>query len=202
MGAHAAGHAGKALNGRLPVIVALGKQFLPVIVIVTCITLIIIHQTQLDPYFLSQILVTVLTLQMPITLKFLPQTHCFWDLNSQLDTVIRVTSITIKTVIGILVSVATFYPNGGNRQPGCEGEVGGVCSHAIAAQFMAESIHPQRTFGAIRCQNFEAMRNNSCISSGPSRQMGGEPVVDGTSPPGSVYFLQTNPTSPFSQGPR
>lgn len=98
--------------------------------------------------------------------------------------------------------VATFYPNWGSRQPGCEGEVGGACSHIIAAAFMVESINPARNFGAIRCQNFDAIRNRNCVASGPSRNMGGEPVLDGTSPPGAVYFLETNPTSPFSQGPR
>lgn len=103
----------------------------------------------------------------------------------------------------IYLIIATFYPNGGNRQPGCEGEVAGACSHAIAAAFMVESINPARNFGAIRCQNFDAIRNNNCVSSGPSRNMGGEPVVDDAtrSPPGSVYFLRTNPSSPFSQGP-
>lgn len=68
---------------------------------------------------------------------------------------------------------------------------------------MTESINPNHIFGAIRCRDFNDIRNRNCVVNGPSRRMGGEPVlIDGTSPPGSVYFLTTNPTSPHNQGPR
>lgn len=67
---------------------------------------------------------------------------------------------------------------------------------------MVESINPARVFGATRCRDFNDIRTSNCVVSGPSRRMGGEPVVDGVSPPGSVYFLETNPSAPHSQGPR
>ncbi|XP_037048430.1 lipase member H-like [Bradysia coprophila] len=164
LGAHAAGHTGKAVrNGRLPVIVAI------------------------DP-------------AGPLFSLANPGDRVDF---SDADHVEVLATDTLFLGFEQPIGHATFYPNGGNRQPGCEGEVAGACSHVIAAAFMVESINPLRTFGAIRCQNFDAIRNNNCVSSGPSRNMGGEPVVDDNtrSPPGSVYFLRTNPTSPFSQGP-
>lgn len=32
--------------------------------------------------------------------------------------------------------------------------------------------------------------------------MGGEPILDAHSPPGSVFFLTTNGQAPFAHGPR
>jgi len=97
---------------------------------------------------------------------------------------------------------ANFYCNWGSRQPGCEGEIAGICSHQIVADFMIASINPVNIFGAIRCRNFDDIRTRNCVVAGASRRMGGEPVVDGTSPPETCYFLTTNPTHPFAQGPR
>jgi len=97
---------------------------------------------------------------------------------------------------------ANFYANWGSRQPGCEGEIAGICSHQIVAHFMVQSINPANIFGAIRCSDFNDIRTRNCVIAGPSRRMGGEPVVDGTSAPGSVYFLTTDPLTPFAQGPR
>lgn len=46
------------------------------------------------------------------------------------------------------------------------------------------------------------MRQRQCAVNAERRQMGGEPVMDAPSEPGSVYFLTTNPQAPFAQGPR
>ncbi|XP_037036484.1 phospholipase A1 member A-like isoform X2 [Bradysia coprophila] len=97
---------------------------------------------------------------------------------------------------------ANFYANWGSRQPGCEGEIAGICSHQIVAHFMVNSINPANVFGAIRCRDFNDIVTRNCVVSGPSRRMAGEPVVDGISAPGSIFFLTTNPTAPFAQGPR
>lgn len=67
---------------------------------------------------------------------------------------------------------------------------------------MVHSINPANVFGAIRCRDFNDIVTRNCVISGPSRRMAGEPVVDGISEPGSIFFLTTNPTAPFAQGPR
>lgn len=68
--------------------------------------------------------------------------------------------------------------------------------------FFQEGLTPTRIFGANRCRGFSDIQSRACVISGPSRRMGGDPINDGFSPPGSVYFLETNAASPFSRGPR
>jgi len=96
---------------------------------------------------------------------------------------------------------ANFYPNWGSSQPGCGLDIGGLCSHNIVEDFFKASINPANVFGARQCGSFAAIRFRTCITSGPSRRMGGEPVHDGNSSPNTVFFLQTNARSPFAQGP-
>jgi len=93
---------------------------------------------------------------------------------------------------------ANFYPNWGSNQPGC---LTGLCSHNIVEDFVEASMNPANVFGARQCNSFTAIRVRTCITSGPSRRMGGEPLQDGTSAPQTVFFLQTNSRSPFAQGP-
>ncbi|XP_037049497.1 lipase member H-like [Bradysia coprophila] len=101
------------------------------------------------------------------------------------------------------IAHASFYPNWGTSQPGCEGmDVGGFCSHMLANDFYVESINPANVFGATRCRDFNDIRTRNCVSSGQSRRLGGEPVFDGPSVPGSVFFLTTHAARPFAQGPR
>ncbi|XP_037031482.1 lipase member H-A-like [Bradysia coprophila] len=100
------------------------------------------------------------------------------------------------------VGHANFYPNWGTSQPGCGTDITGQCGHSLVRDFFAESINPARVFGAIRCRNLDDIRQRNCVVSGVSRRMGGEPILDGTSPPGSVFFLTTNAQAPFAQGPR
>jgi len=163
LGAHAAGHTGKAVTrGILPVIVAL------------------------DP-------------AGPLFTLANPATRVHWT-----DAAYVTNLISDTRFLGFEhpVGHANFYFNWGSDQPGCEGEIGGVCSHAMPQWFMVESINPANIFGAIRCTGLEDIRNRNCAISGPSSRMGGEPVHNNGSPPGTVYFLATNPTSPFNQGPR
>jgi pimeloyl-ACP methyl ester carboxylesterase len=96
---------------------------------------------------------------------------------------------------------ANFYPNWGSRQPGCGLDIGGLCSHNIVEDFFEASINPANIFGARQCRGFSGIRLRTCITSGPSRRMGGEPVMDGVSAPETVFFLETNSRSPFAQGP-
>jgi len=100
------------------------------------------------------------------------------------------------------VGHANFYPNWGIQQPGCGPDITGQCGHSLVRDFFAESINVNQIFGAIRCRNLDDIRNRECIVSGASRRMGGEPVMDGPSTPGSVFFLTTNGAPPFAHGPR
>lgn len=88
-------------------------------------------------------------------------------------------------------------------QPGCgPNDPTGQCGHSLVASFYASSLNPAHVFGAIRCRNLDDIRNRNCVVSGPSRRMGGEPIMDGPSPVGSVFFLQTYADAPWAQGPR
>lgn len=120
LGAHAAGHAGKAVTrGRLPVIVALDPA---------------------GPLF---------ALADPLNRVD------FTDANHVEVLATDIVFLGFEQPIGH----ATFYPNWGTTQPGCEGETAGSCSHIIAAHFMVESINPARIFGAIRCRDFNDIRD-------------------------------------------
>jgi len=97
------------------------------------------------------------------------------------------------------VGHANFYPNWGTDQPGCNGS---NCNHGRVNDFFTHSINPNNIFGATRCAGFANIQNRNCASAGASRRMGGEPVIDGTSPALSVFFLTTGATAPFAHGPR
>lgn len=70
----------------------------------------------------------------------------------------------------------------------------------MASEFYTESINPANVFGAIRCSGFNDIRSRNCVPSGANRRLGGEPVMDGPSVPGSVFFLRTHAARPFAQG--
>ncbi|XP_037033399.1 lipase member I-like [Bradysia coprophila] len=101
------------------------------------------------------------------------------------------------------VGHANFYPNWGTTQPMCPpNDFTGQCSHSIVSTFFGASFNSSHIFGATRCRDLNDIRNRNCVQSGPSRRMGGEPVMDGVSPVGSVFFLATYVDPPFAQGPR
>nr|API65148.1 lipase [Culex pipiens pallens] len=110
----------------------------------------------------------------------------------------------IHTNAGLLgfdlpIGQASFYPNGGRTQPGCGVDISGACAHGRAVDFFTESLrtNPSR-FNSVRCQNFDQILNNNCVSSGPNRNMGGEPSNIGLA--SGVYHLLTNAASPFARG--
>lgn len=100
----------------------------------------------------------------------------------------------------IVKSFTNGYVFAGSRQPGCGLDIGGLCSHNIVEDFFEASINPSNVFTARQCGSFAAIRLRTCITSGPNRRMGGEPVMDGASSPRTVFFLETNARSPFAQG--
>lgn len=113
----------------------------------------------------------------------------------------------ISTLIGVSICCDKLLFNclqmvmfAGSSQPGCGLDIGGLCSHNIVEDFFEASINPANRFTARQCGSFAAIRFRTCVTSGPARRMGGEPVMDGASSPRTVFFLETNARSPFAQG--
>ncbi|XP_038207769.1 pancreatic triacylglycerol lipase-like [Zerene cesonia] len=98
-------------------------------------------------------------------------------------------------VNGYLADLAQvdFYPNGGISMPGCGSN---ECDHARSFFYFAESI-TSGGFTGRECLNYYAAVLRMCDFHSGRLQMGGlTPKLGKT----GVYFLETNPAPPFSQG--
>ena len=110
---------------------------------------------------------------------------------------------TIHTNAGTLgfdqpIGDGSFYPNGGSSQPGCGIDVSGNCAHGRSHEFFAESIRSYTGFWSTQCRDYTDITRGNCVSSGPDRLMGGEPLDTNAV---GVFFLTTNRASPFARGP-
>lgn len=85
-----------------------------------------------------------------------------------------------------------FYVNGGVRQVGCPHH---VCSHLRAYEYYSESIQHVNNFYGRRCKNSEVINKENC--NGEIASMGG---MDRNAILPGVYFIETNPESPFAKG--
>ncbi|XP_045492622.1 pancreatic triacylglycerol lipase-like [Colias croceus] len=97
-------------------------------------------------------------------------------------------------VNGYLADLAQvdFYPNGGISMPGCNSN---ECDHARSFFYFAESI-TSGGFTGTECLNYYAAVLRLCDFSGRLQMGGLTPKVGQT----GVYYLETNPARPFSQG--
>lgn len=88
-----------------------------------------------------------------------------------------------------------FYPNGGKKQPGCENEFIGSCSHERAVLLFVESINSPHAFQAWRCENEWAALHDRCQISDTLATMGEHLSyrVNGS------YLLKTTGSSPFER---
>jgi pancreatic triacylglycerol lipase len=94
----------------------------------------------------------------------------------------------------------TFFPNGGESQPGCGIDAAGICAHERSNIYLAESVITGTSrFFAMSCENLAQISSGVCTPTGPGRTMGGEPSNHGTGASG-LYRLHTNSDSPFGQG--
>lgn len=89
------------------------------------------------------------------------------------------------------IGTGNFYPNYGTAQPGCNGDIN--CNHGRSYHYFAESIGTP--FVARHCDYLTQILLLACVQSGPSKNMGGEPVD--TSAVGS-YWMSTNSNSPYA----
>ncbi|CAO1342795.1 unnamed protein product [Diamesa tonsa] len=92
------------------------------------------------------------------------------------------------------IGQADFFPNWGSSQPGCGEDATGGCAHGRVTDLFAESINTN--FNAQNCVSFVEIQNQVCTGSRSGR-MGGD---TGNSANSGVYFMATNPVSPFSRG--
>ncbi|XP_050441631.1 pancreatic lipase-related protein 2-like isoform X2 [Adelges cooleyi] len=101
-----------------------------------------------------------------------------------------------------------FYPNGGQKQPGCykKQDKGGFmapatelfCTHIRALQVFYESINSKCPFVANKCDSYEDFQQGKCFSTNETDlNIMGMNATKPTHPPGTKYFLTTGMVSPY-----
>nr|XP_022902538.1 phospholipase A1-like [Onthophagus taurus] len=90
---------------------------------------------------------------------------------------------------------ADYYPNGGKTQPGCGLDLVGICSHARAYEFYAESIY-KSAFHSRLCGSMDDFEQHMCNSN--HKSLMGHLHVDKSA--SGDYFLKTRSNSPFAMG--
>ncbi|XP_055386255.1 phospholipase A1-like [Condylostylus longicornis] len=106
---------------------------------------------------------------------------------------------TIHTNAGILgffnpIGIASFYPNGGTKQPGC---LKISCSHSRSFQYYAESVERVNEFIPKKCNNMEEIKKNNCNINADDIRMGGKTNNDKAD---GIFILPTNKAYPYAIG--
>uniref|UniRef100_T1GPT2 Lipase domain-containing protein n=1 Tax=Megaselia scalaris TaxID=36166 RepID=T1GPT2_MEGSC len=72
------------------------------------------------------------------------------------------------------IGQASFYPNGGLRQPGCGKDYLGGCAHIRAPTFLAEAIArgKHNSFDTVKCKDWTEMREKKCAGNSEGVRMG------------------------------
>lgn len=100
------------------------------------------------------------------------------------------------------LGTADFYPNWGyskiGRMPGC---LLSSCSHSRAVDYFAESIMNPYAFEAVKCENFESLKDGRCRMEDDENlvkaYMGGNKMESGKS--AGVFYLTTNKNAPYGK---
>ncbi|XP_014280309.1 lipase member H [Halyomorpha halys] len=90
-----------------------------------------------------------------------------------------------------------FYPNGGlHPQPGCPGDIAGICSHRRGYRYFADAVKNRgRGFKATKCDSMKDYIDGKC-SGNPKLLMYNNnfnPALNGS------FYLVTNPQKPFGR---
>ncbi|KAH8417466.1 hypothetical protein KR222_000498, partial [Zaprionus bogoriensis] len=91
------------------------------------------------------------------------------------------------------IGKGAFYPNGGQKQPGCGLDVTGSCSHKRSVTYYAEAV-TEDNFGTIKCNDYESAVAKECGSTYSSVRMGADTnayMVDGD------FYVPVNSEAPF-----
>lgn len=57
---------------------------------------------------------------------------------------------------------ASFYPNGGSKQPGCGWDLVGACAHGRSYMYYTESIHHSEQYLGVKCESLFDMQRGRC----------------------------------------
>lgn len=93
---------------------------------------------------------------------------------------------------------ADFFPNYGSKQPGCEWDFFGACSHKRAPEYFAESINVLK-FIAKKCKSFHEIGSQSCTDQLPQENIIMHPQTSNFLLQG-IFFLRTNSNSMYGLG--
>lgn len=93
------------------------------------------------------------------------------------------------------ITQVDFYPNGGEKQPGCGYDLSGSCSHGRAYELYAEAVGSNNLMGR-KCASYEDAKNGNC-SDGETLIFNGDVTEIDTE---GIYYFKTNDKSPFALG--
>lgn len=94
---------------------------------------------------------------------------------------------------------ATFYPNGGTRQPGCGMDLAGACAHARSVTLFAESVAKGKdnSLDAVKCADWQEVKDKKCSGDAEGVKIGDRRNFGRAK---GVYFLKTGAIAPFGLG--
>ncbi|XP_023170159.1 phospholipase A1-like [Drosophila hydei] len=91
------------------------------------------------------------------------------------------------------IGKGAFYPNGGQKQPGCGLDATGSCSHGRSVTYYAEAV-TQDNFGTIKCGDYEAAVKKDCGSTYSGVRLGADTnayMVEGD------FYVPVNSKAPY-----
>ncbi|KAH8312587.1 hypothetical protein KR044_011578, partial [Drosophila immigrans] len=91
------------------------------------------------------------------------------------------------------IGKGAFYPNGGEKQPGCGVDLTGSCSHKRSVIYYAEAV-TEDNFGTIKCSDYENAVAKKCGSTYSGTRMGADTnayMVEGD------FYVPVNSNAPY-----
>jgi pancreatic triacylglycerol lipase len=91
------------------------------------------------------------------------------------------------------IGKASFYPNGGEYQPGCGTDTSGMCSHQRSVEYYVEATR-KNNFPSMKCKDYSAAVQKSCGSTYSTVKM-----ASSNNPASAAgdFFVPVNSKPPF-----